>query len=121
MKRVALVDDREDQRALTHAWLDGRYHVRTFRSVEDAVRALPDWRPAVVFLDIMMPGMDGFAGIEAIRRLGDPLDAVPVIAFTAHAGPGDEAYFLRRGFQGILLKPVVDPDEFIRMIERFAR
>ena len=120
MIKVALIDDREDHRALAHAWLDGRYAIRCFSDVRSALRAFESWVPAVVFMDLMMPGLDGIDGLHRLRSLGTPLDAVPVVAFTAHALPGDEGHYRAHGFQGLLVKPVVDPSEFTREIERLA-
>ncbi|MDR1626277.1 MAG: response regulator [Spirochaetia bacterium] len=61
-----------------------------------------------IFMDHMMPGMDG---IEAVRIIRNELDndyarTVPVIALTANAISGNEAMFLNNGFQDFLTKPI---------------
>ncbi|MDR1240253.1 MAG: response regulator [Treponema sp.] len=61
-----------------------------------------------VFMDHMMPGMDG---IEAVRIIRNEIDSeyartVPIIALTANAIIGNEELFLNNGFQAFLTKPI---------------
>jgi CheY-like chemotaxis protein len=61
-----------------------------------------------IFMDHMMPGMDG---IEAVRIIREEIGTeyarnIPIIALTANAIIGNEAMFLSRGFQGFLTKPI---------------
>ncbi|MCL2264803.1 MAG: ATP-binding protein [Treponema sp.] len=61
-----------------------------------------------VFMDHMMPGMDG---IEAVRIIREELDTdyarnVPIIALTANAIMGNEDMFLEHGFQAFISKPI---------------
>ncbi|MDR2185514.1 MAG: response regulator [Treponema sp.] len=61
-----------------------------------------------VFMDHMMPGMDG---IEAVRIIREEIDSdyagtVPIIALTANAITGNEEMFLSAGFQAFLSKPI---------------
>ena len=61
-----------------------------------------------VFMDHMMPGMDG---IEATRIIREEIDsdyarAMPIIALTANAVVGSEQMFLHKGFQGFISKPI---------------
>ncbi|MDR1490245.1 MAG: response regulator [Desulfovibrio sp.] len=64
-----------------------------------------------IFMDHMMPGMDG---IEAVRRIREEIGTeyaktVPIIALTANAIVGNEQIFLERGFQAFLDKPIDIP------------
>jgi CheY-like chemotaxis protein len=61
-----------------------------------------------IFMDHMMPGMDG---IEAVRIIRNEIDSeyartIPVIALTANAILGNEELFLNNGFQAFLTKPI---------------
>jgi signal transduction histidine kinase/CheY-like chemotaxis protein/HPt (histidine-containing phosphotransfer) domain-containing protein len=61
-----------------------------------------------IFMDHMMPGMDG---IEAVRIIRNEIDSdyardVPIIALTANAIMGNEKLFLNNGFQDFLTKPI---------------
>jgi signal transduction histidine kinase/CheY-like chemotaxis protein len=67
-----------------------------------------DIRYDAIFMDHMMPGMDG---IEAVRIIREEIGTgyaktIPIIALTANAIIGNEAMFLSRGFQGFLTKPI---------------
>ena len=69
-----------------------------------AVRADP---PDVLLLDIQMPGLDGFAVLDAMRRDADVrLRTVPIIALTAMAMRGDEERCLAAGANAYCSKPV---------------
>ncbi|MCL2817494.1 MAG: ATP-binding protein, partial [Clostridiales bacterium] len=60
-----------------------------------------------VFMDHMMPGMDGIEATARIRDIGtDYAQNIPVIALTANAVSGNEEMFLRKGFQAFLSKPI---------------
>jgi signal transduction histidine kinase/DNA-binding response OmpR family regulator len=71
------------------------------KALEAAKRSAVD----VILMDLQMPGMDGYAATEAIRRLPG-LDAVPIIAVTAHAMPGDDQKCRAAGMDGYVAKPV---------------
>jgi len=60
-----------------------------------------------VFMDHMMPGMDGIEAAEKIRALGtEYAKNIPIIALTANAIVGNEQIFLSKGFQAFLTKPI---------------
>ncbi|MCL2662516.1 MAG: ATP-binding protein [Oscillospiraceae bacterium] len=60
-----------------------------------------------VFMDQMMPGMDGIEATQHIRELGtDYAVNLPIIALTANAVVGNEEMFLSKGFQAFLSKPI---------------
>jgi signal transduction histidine kinase/CheY-like chemotaxis protein len=62
----------------------------------------------LIFMDHMMPGMDGIETVRIIRNEidSDYAKAVPIIALTANAIVGTETMFLENGFQGFLSKPI---------------
>jgi CheY-like chemotaxis protein len=65
-------------------------------------------RYAAVFMDHMMPGMDGVEAVRIIRgEIGtDYARGIPIIALTANAIVGNEAMFLSKGFQDFMSKPI---------------
>jgi signal transduction histidine kinase/CheY-like chemotaxis protein len=75
-----------------------------------------------IFMDHMMPGMDG---IEAVRVIRNEIDSeyartIPIIALTANAILGNEEIFLNNGFQAFLTKPI-DIMKMNDAINRFVR
>jgi signal transduction histidine kinase/CheY-like chemotaxis protein/HPt (histidine-containing phosphotransfer) domain-containing protein len=62
---------------------------------------------SAVFMDHMMPGMDGIEATTKIREIGtEYAKNLPVIALTANAIAGNEEMFLSKGFQAFLSKPI---------------
>ena len=60
-----------------------------------------------IFMDHMMPEMDGIEAVRHIRNMGtDYAKTVPIIAFTANAIVGSKEMFLRNGFQAYVSKPI---------------
>ncbi|MCL1914189.1 MAG: transporter substrate-binding domain-containing protein [Eubacteriaceae bacterium] len=60
-----------------------------------------------IFMDHMMPGMDGIEAVRRIRELGtEKALSVPIIALTANAIAGNEQMFLSKGFQAFMSKPI---------------
>ena len=84
---VLIVEDERDGRELLAAWLHYfGYHTLEAESGEAALSMLRTQRPAVIVLDIRMPGMDGWEFRR--RQLADPgLRAIPVIVVSAEAPP----------------------------------
>lgn len=61
----------------------------------------------IIFMDHMMPGMDGIECLNAIRSMdGEFYKTVPVVALTANAVAGMEQKFMEAGFDGFLAKPI---------------
>ncbi|MCR5791699.1 MAG: response regulator [Lachnospiraceae bacterium] len=76
--------------------------VTTSNSGEDALEKIKDTAFHVVFLDHMMPGMDG---IETLSKIRENYPNLPVYALTANSTMGEE-FYTSKGFDGYLTKPV---------------
>jgi signal transduction histidine kinase/DNA-binding response OmpR family regulator len=76
----------------------------------------------VIFMDHMMPGMDGIEAVKIIRNDIETKYAktVPILAFTANALIGNEELFLAHGFQGFLSKPL-DPVKLDEALNKWVR
>lgn len=104
--RVLVVEDNDRNLKLVRAVLEhAGYEVRAAGSAEDCVAAATKDPPDLVLMDLQLPGMDGFAGLGALRA--DPATlAVPVVALTALAMPRDRERVRQAGFDGYLEKPI---------------
>lgn len=112
--RAVVVDDEAPARAKLRRYLalaEGVAWVGEASEGREAVRLIRQERPDVVFLDISMPVMDGFALLQA---LGDPLPA-EIVFVTAHDDHAIRAFEVH-AFD-YLMKPV-GPERFDRVIRR---
>jgi CheY-like chemotaxis protein len=109
-KRILVVDDEPDFAAIMRLTLEqtGHYHARQETDPTRALAAAREFRPDLVLLDVMMPGLDG--GDVAGQLRADPsLRDVPVIYLSALGGGVDEAgaaVAAKQGGQCCLGKPV---------------
>ena len=112
---VLVVDDDEATRAAERAVLaeDG-FRVVEARDGEEAMRAIQADPPAVVVLDIQMPGVDGPSFARELRMA---LRRVPLVVLTAVEDPKHEAD--RCNAEAYLSKPF-DAPELLRVVRRFA-
>jgi CheY-like chemotaxis protein len=70
-----------------------------------AIEMLPHVDPALIFMDVNMPEMDGYATTRLIRRMPEPWCSLPVIALTADAMVGDKERCLEAGMDDYVSKP----------------
>ena len=81
--------------------------VTTVASGEDAVSSVQYDKFDIIFLDFMMPGMDGIDTLKAIRNLDvEYAKTVPIISLTANVVSGAREMFLNEGFNDYLSKPI---------------
>lgn len=81
------------------------YQVLTATTAEAGLDAARCELPALIMMDVSLPGMDGLTAIAALRA--DPLTAgIPIIVVTAHAMKGDEQQALSAGGDRYLSKPL---------------
>ncbi|MEV6596288.1 response regulator [Actinoplanes sp. NPDC051346] len=115
MARILVVDDDPSIRQLLTDVLEMDGHeVATAVNGPDGVRAVQEAPPDFVVLDVMMPGMDGFEVLSAIRE--QPGDPVPVLMLTAAAEPGTNARAWAGGVDYYLAKPFT-ADAVLDLIE----
>jgi two-component system cell cycle response regulator DivK len=76
-----------------------------------------DQEVAVVLMDMMMPGMDGYQAIAEMSSIPE-LQSIPVIAVTAQAMIGDRERCLKAGAAGYVSKPI-DVDELTGLLKRY--
>ncbi len=82
---IVVADDNADMRQYLTRLLSDRYEVRTVANGRQAFEAIQQLRPALVLADVMMPHLDGFGLLRAIRE-DSALAGTPVILLSARAG-----------------------------------
>jgi two-component system, cell cycle response regulator DivK len=118
-ERVLVVEDNDKNMKLFRDVLQATGYTTVEASTgEAAVELAASHSPALVLMDVQLPGIDG---VEALARLrGDERTAsIPVLALTAQAMHGDRERFLAAGFDGYLSKPV-DVVELLRTVEEYC-
>ncbi|MGH8151393.1 MAG: ATP-binding protein [Rhodanobacteraceae bacterium] len=102
--RVLFADDNADMRDYVASLLQHACEVRAVADGDAALAALREEKPDLVIADAMMPGLDGFGLLRAIR--GDPgWHDLPVIMLSARAGEDSRVQGLEAGADDYLVKP----------------
>jgi two-component system cell cycle response regulator DivK len=103
---ILIVDDNLVNMKLIRVLLTGEdYEVRTAGDANEALRALTEFHPGLILMDIQLPGIDG---LELTRRLKaeSATRDIPIIGLTAYAMKGDEARIIAAGCDGYISKPI---------------
>ncbi|HET6923735.1 MAG TPA: diguanylate cyclase [Anaeromyxobacteraceae bacterium] len=117
--RVLVVEDEADQRDALAELLEMDYQVATARDGEEGVRVARADPPDLILMDLVMPRMDGFAALEALR--GDHRTAeIPVIFVSARGDDVTRVKGLDLGAVDFLAKPFSERELKAR-IERTLR
>ena len=75
---------------------------------ETGVRLAVEHCPALILMDIQLPGIDGITALERIRS-DEKTAAIPAVALTASVMSGDRERFVQAGFDGFIAKPIDVP------------
>jgi len=105
---ILLAEDNQANLVLVQGILEAYgYEVIVARNGVEAIERAREERPALILMDIQMPGMGGLEAIRRIRADGEEAVAgVPIIALTALAMAGDKEHCLKAGANTYLSKPV---------------
>ncbi|MBQ2638117.1 response regulator [Candidatus Saccharibacteria bacterium] len=96
---------------------DPSLKIKTFENALDAVNSLDDPLPSLIFLDILLPGPDGFTFLNEIASYPDTAK-IPVVLVTSLDLP--EADLSIYNIQGILKKETMKPEEVTNYVKRHA-
>ena len=118
MANILLIEDNEQNRYLTTFLLEHYGHTVLAATDGAAGIALAQAaHPALILLDIQLPGMDGYAVAEALRQ-DAALAGTPIVAVTSYAMVGDRERILAAGCNGYIEKPI-NPATFVDEIAKF--
>ncbi|MEO7080553.1 MAG: PAS domain-containing protein, partial [Flavobacteriales bacterium] len=103
--RILIVDDNVDAAFVLSMLLKKMDHeVHAMHGGEEAIELMKDFKPDVVFLDIGMPGMDGYEVCRRMRRL-EGLEHCHIVALTGWGQKEDKEHAKKAGFDRHLVKP----------------
>lgn len=115
---ILVVEDHPQNLELVEFLLEeAGYLVRAARNGAEVKAEIQRGLPALVLMDIQLPGTDGLTLVQEIRRRPDAA-GLPIIALTAHAMRGDRERFLAAGCDGYISKPI-DVGNFVGEVQTY--
>ena len=116
---ILVVDDHEDSRAIARLVLESvGFRVAEARTGFEGFRMAVELRPAVILLDMVLPGLDGWEIARLLRANADAKNA-SIIAVTALASADDRDRALLAGCNEVLIKPV-PPALLLNTVRRYV-
>ena len=107
--QVLLIDDEPDNLEVVAESLEFYgIAVETATNGQLGLEKLETFTPTLILLDLSMPVMDGWQTLRRIKS-SPQMQAIPIIALSAHAIIGDDERALNAGFDGYMTKPVNVP------------
>ena len=104
-KKALIVDDADVNLRIASKYLEQfNFTIVTATSGKECVELIKNNQFDIIFLDHMMPEMDGIATVKAMNATGYKLP--PIIALTANSYTGLENEYIAQGFSGYLQKPI---------------
>ncbi|MGE3756520.1 MAG: response regulator [Pseudobdellovibrionaceae bacterium] len=119
--KALIIDDNDSMRKLIRVFLESEFDSFTIDEVSDGFQAgvkLVSFRPDLVTLDIKMPGMDGFAVCEFIKKTAE-LEHTKIMIVSGQTDPGLEKKISEAGADAFLRKPVSQGELHAKIMELF--
>ncbi len=104
-RRILVVeDDKASSESLSSLFVEMGFEVQVVTDGETAVQIVPEYRPSFIFMDIGLPGIDGYEATRRIRREDSECPAV-IVALSGYAQRKFEEQAFVAGMDHFLLKP----------------
>ncbi len=118
-KKIIMIEDNPANRMVFKDLLELEgFEVTSLEKAEDALPMAKELNPDLILMDIQLPGMDGLTATKILRE--DPnTQAIPIVALTSYAMPGDRERALVAGCTGYITKPI-RVDSFRDEVKRCA-
>lgn len=106
LERILYVEDEPDIQAVARLALEqlGGFRVELCSSGAEALEKVPLFKPDLILLDVMMPGMDGPSTLLALRGLPEARER-PVVFMTAKVQPQEVEHYKQLGAVDVIPKP----------------
>ena len=116
-QRILAVDDEEDVRLIVSTCLENAgYSVETAANGTEALAKVKQFKPQLVVMDIMMPGLNGFQVCEKLRAAAETAD-LPIVMLTVKAAAEYVRKAMSLRISGYLVKPM-DPDALLARVRK---
>jgi CheY-like chemotaxis protein/HPt (histidine-containing phosphotransfer) domain-containing protein len=117
--RILVTDDNEFNLKVAYGLLNFmEIEADTADSGANAIELVKQNDYDIVFMDQMMPGMDGIETVRNIRELGGKYKTLNIVALTANAVAGAREMFLENGFNDFISKPI-NADELHGIVQKY--
>jgi threonine synthase len=116
---IVVIDDNPNDLRLARKMLQGNpdYHVIEASTGREGLKAIYNYHPDLIVLDLMLPDLDGFSIVETLQR--DPkLRDIPVIVFSARELKPEEREITQNNIRQIIEKASLDQQAFIDIINK---
>ena len=114
---ILIIEDNEKNRKLARDVIQVKgYTTIESESAEEGLKLALEKSPALVLMDIQLPGMDGITALKQLRA-NPQTKSIPVIAITASAMTNNRQAMLAEGFDGYQSKPISVKD-FLEEVRR---
>lgn len=102
---MVVEDDPINMMLITEVLKKMGFHTIRAENGKRAIEMLSATDPVLIFMDVNMPEMDGFATTRVIRSMGGEYETIPIIALTADAMQGDKERCIEAGMNDYISKP----------------
>jgi CheY-like chemotaxis protein len=114
---ILIIEDNEKNRKLCRDVLQVKgYRTIESETAEEGLKLVEEKSPALILMDIQLPGMDGITAMKRLKAAPDTAK-IPIIAITASAMTHNRTTLLAEGFDGYQTKPISLKD-FLGEVER---
>lgn len=114
--KILVVDDRPESRQFLVKLLEiTGFQVREARDGREAVQVWQEWQPDLIWMDVRMPGMDGYEAtrrIKAAQAASGSVSPKAIVALTASAFEEDRTSVLQAGWDDFIRKPFQESEIF---------
>ena len=114
---ILIIEDNEKNRKLIRDLLQVKgYQTIDTESAEDGLKLAEEKTPALILMDIQLPGMDGITAMKQLKA-APKTNRIPIVAITASAMTHNRQTMLAEGFDGYQTKPL-NLKEFLADVDR---
>ncbi len=120
MQNILIVDDVQTDREILGRIVTAAGYQPVFASDgNQALGTAKSARPALILLDVVMPGQDGYKTCRSLKA--DPETAgMPIVLVTSKGADSDKFWGKRQGADDVVVKPYM-PDTIVHLIKRYVK